>query len=528
MKWFLGVFVLAISASLSVAQQPDKLNAALRQTVTLEFDNLTLDQVAERLRSLTKLHVTLHESLRPLLSARDAHLTGETPVGAGSAPAPVPNDPNQVQQPRGFSCSVRQLPLGAAMQTFLEHYGLGYALVNESIVIVTADKAGQMKREKSVSLQFEDVPLTKALDDLRSRHGIEVILDRHALGDAKTPVTLQAQQVSLEEAVHLLADCVDLHAAPLSSGWILTTADKARAWRSRAQQRAEAAKAQTITYPPADSNAGLVGIGGLGGGGFSGGFTESIAIPRAFLQTAGPPPRFGQVEKKEPPPTPAPKPAPKATPGKKSLAADTLKKMNEPSGITPQDPMTLKEAIQVMQDNGFPPIVVHVPAFKDENPEMPDIYETQIRWPQVKGLPRGKVLQLILGQAPTGNANFLIKPGYVLVTVNDAMHANKQFVRGASFVHLPLDEALQELSEMSGISVALDPRAGEKAKTLITARFPGETNVAQIARVLADMADLKAVRVENIMYVTTRSNPTEFPREAVAGGGKQTIPEVVP
>jgi len=522
MKWFVSVFVLATSASLAAAQPADKLHAALRQTVTLEFDNLTLDQIAERLQRLTSTSVILHESLRPLIAARDEHLTSGA---AASGAALVPADPNQVQQPRGFSCSLRQLPLANAMQTFLEHYGLGYALVNESIVIATADKARQMGRERPAALQFDNVPLTKALEELRSRHGIEVILDRHALNDPKTPVTLHAQQTSLEEAVHLLADCVDLHAAPLSSGWILTTADKASAWRARAQQRAEAAKAQTITYPPADAGGGLVGLGGPGGAGFLGGgpagFTESVAIPRAFLQSAGPPPRVGQGEKKEP--MPAPKPAP----AKKSLAAETLKKMNEPSGIMVQNPITLKEAIQTMEDNGFPPIVIYVQAFKDENPEMGDLHETQIRWPQVKGLPRSKVLQLILDQVPTGNANFLVRPGYVLVTTNDTMHANKQLVRGVSFVQLPLDEALQELSELSGISVALDPKVGDKAKTLITARFPGQTNVAQIARVLADMADLKAVRVDNIMYVTSRANATEFPREIVSGG-KFTMPDVAP
>jgi hypothetical protein len=356
------------------------------------------------------------------------------------------------------------------------------------------------------------------------------MLDRRAIKDIKTPVTLQASHVSLEEIVHLLADSVDLHAAPLSSGWILTTADKASVWRSRAQQRAEAAKAQTITYPPTDTTVNVAGLGGLGGvglggGGFVGGaagsFTESVAMPRAFLQTAGPPARVGQVDKKE---LPMP---PKAAGGKKSAAADTLKKMNEPTDAFGENPMTLREAIKIMQDNGFPPIVIHAQAFKDENPEAGDLNETPVLWPRVKGLPRGKVLQLILAQVQTSNANFLVKPGYVLVTTNDVMQPHRQFVRGAAFVHLPLDEALQELSELSGVSIVLDPRAGDKARIPITVRFPAETNVAQIVRVLADMADLKAERVDSIMYVTTRGNATAFPEEAPTGSGKYTKREVV-
>ena len=60
----------AAASSLVVAQPSEKIPTALRQIVSLEFDNLSLDQCAERLNSLSKVSVIVHESLRPLLDAR--------------------------------------------------------------------------------------------------------------------------------------------------------------------------------------------------------------------------------------------------------------------------------------------------------------------------------------------------------------------------------------------------------------------------------------------------------------------------
>ena len=66
----------------------------------------------------------------------------------------------------------------------------------------------------------------------------------------------------------------------------------------------------------------------------------------------------------------------------------------------------------------------------------------------------------------------------------------------------------------------LDPRVGDRGKAPVTARFPSETNIVQATRVLADMTDLKAVVVDCIVYVTTRSSTTMFPEEPITGGGR--------
>src|SRR5262245_32831324 len=96
-------------------ESAEKAQAALRQTVSLEFDNLTLDQCAERLRTLTKLNVIVHESLRPVLEAREQRLLAGDGAIVGAAPLPQSDAPGQDRQPVGFSCSLRGLPLGSSL-----------------------------------------------------------------------------------------------------------------------------------------------------------------------------------------------------------------------------------------------------------------------------------------------------------------------------------------------------------------------------------------------------------------------------
>jgi hypothetical protein len=516
MNWLLSVSYLcllaAFSASISAADKSEP-PPLLRQTVTLEFDNLTLDQCAERLRVLTKRDVVVHPSLRPLLEARERKLRmDEETLADPLAPGGISLD---VMQAPGFSCTLRQLPLHSALRTFLEHYGLGYAVVDGAIVVATADKAGQLRREQPAPLQLDNVPLAKVLEALSQQHGVALVIDAKLAAAAKTPITVQAREVTLEEAVMLLADSANLKAAPLQSGWVLTSADRASAWLDLARRRAEAAKASNVTYPaPSSVNQFPGGIGGAVPSAEVA--LEPVELPRALLQTAGPPIRATQaVEKVE-----RAVPLPKAVEIKKSLAAETLRKMNEPFNFTEDAPLTMRDAIKTMEELGFPRIVIHQAVFKDEDPDAVDLHETQVRWPG-KGLSRAKTLRLLLDQFPSNNATYLVRPGYVEIVTIDSARPNRQFIQ-ASFQQRPLDEALHELSEQSGLSIVVDPRVGDRARMPVTVRFPADTNLAQAVRLLADMADLKALMVDATMYVTSRSNAIVFPEEPL-GRGRHTL-----
>jgi hypothetical protein len=78
--------------------------------------------------------------------------------------------------------------------------------------------------------------------------------------------------------------------------------------------------------------------------------------------------------------------------------------------------------------------------------------------------------------------------------------------RKATFDKRPLSEALQELLEGSGYKLVVDTgRTGGKAKAPVSADLDG-VPLETCLRVLADLADLKPVVLDNVVYLTTREN----------------------
>lgn len=73
-------------------------------------------------------------------------------------------------------------------------------------------------------------------------------------------------------------------------------------------------------------------------------------------------------------------------------------------------------------------------------------------------------------------------------------------------------QALKELANRTGANIVLDVRTKEKGKSPINANLqqvPLETAV----RMLADMADLKAIVLDNALYVTTEENAKKLVKE---------------
>lgn len=82
----------------------------------------------------------------------------------------------------------------------------------------------------------------------------------------------------------------------------------------------------------------------------------------------------------------------------------------------------------------------------------------------------------------------------------------------ASLEKQPLEQALKTLASRAAFSVILDARVGDKAKTPVTAALknvPLDTAV----RLLADMADLRSVLIDNTLYVTSPENADRLEAE---------------
>jgi type II secretory pathway component HofQ len=81
-----------------------------------------------------------------------------------------------------------------------------------------------------------------------------------------------------------------------------------------------------------------------------------------------------------------------------------------------------------------------------------------------------------------------------------------------TFDDVTLAKALRQLADASGYNLVVDVRVADKAKTKVSARL-ANVPVDTAVRVLADMADLGVVRLDNLFYVTNRENAAQIRAE---------------
>ncbi len=208
---------------------------------------------------------------------------------------------------------------------------------------------------------------------------------------------------------------------------------------------------------------------------------------------------------------------------------DIIRVLNSPLDMREfRNPMTLNEALGLIYEHvatagalgkkvGLP-ILVDQKGFKDVDPEAPDIYESQVKFPPYpKTMTVATALNHALSQVPTGEATYVIRRGMIVITSakqNRIENSLKQTVLG-DFVRKPLDEVIQELAEQTGVSIQLDSRAvKDKQNIQVTALFRNDTSLRDALVMLADMAGLQVVELSTGVYVTSPANAETLKKTA--------------
>jgi hypothetical protein len=214
-------------------------------------------------------------------------------------------------------------------------------------------------------------------------------------------------------------------------------------------------------------------------------------------------------------------PAPKWKPIRRGEILATLNNVIEKyDGIT--DPkLRLSDVLDDLQQKMNVAFYVNEKAFRDENGGgVPDVMTTPIAekpYPTLRDVTWTTVLRQLLARVPaTSGATYIIRRDVIEITTNQYAKREAE-EENAPLVHVQIDavaleEALRDLAETANGNILIDPRAAEKAKTNVTASL---SNVAldTAVELLADMADLKAVRRDNVLYVTTKENGQALEKE---------------
>ena len=169
-------------------------------------------------------------------------------------------------EPEGMNVELKMKEgkLRNALRGIVGQYNLTFATIGESLVITTEEVAVYRQLKQRINVDYDDVPLSKAVKDLGTRYGVNVVLDpRTAKSKAsENRVTLQVDDVPFEAAIRLLCEMADLKPARMGNVIFVTT--EARADRLK--------DGDSLVPTPGLPTPGLPGVfpgalGGIGGGG---------------------------------------------------------------------------------------------------------------------------------------------------------------------------------------------------------------------------------------------------------------------
>jgi hypothetical protein len=158
------------------------------------------------------------------------------------------------------------------------------------------------------------------------------------------------------------------------------------------------------------------------------------------------------------------------------------------------------------------PVHVDFQAFKDANPdvykELSDLYDIKVQIPAVpRRLTLGEIIKAAISHIPTNNGAHFVRKRQVWITTLALAtpEALMQASVTAQFDQCPLTTAVREFSEMSGVTIVLDPRIG-KAETPVTATFDNRVPLRTALALLADMTGQKVFEMNGALYLTTPEN----------------------
>jgi hypothetical protein len=159
---------------------------------------------------------------------------------------------------------------------------------------------------------------------------------------------------------------------------------------------------------------------------------------------------------------------------------------------------------------------VDASAYKEAYPDAPELLELQVKLPPVPPrLSFGRLLRLALSKV-TNDVTFMIRRGCIEITTAERASPGRLLDErvAASFDKRPLAEALEELADLTGASILLDPQVGEKAQAPVSAVFRNTITLETAVRLLAAMAGLSARLEDDVLFVTAG--------DTAKGQGKQS------
>jgi hypothetical protein len=210
-----------------------KLRKAYDQTVSVDFQGLTLAAALEALREQTKVNFVLDRATASQMGV----VADEMPV----------------------SLKLTNVRLRTVLKQLLNQYNLS-CVIDQDIVLVTSEQAAiERQVRQRVSIDFDKVPFQQALRQLSRETNTNLVIDPRHATKINEAITLRLDDVPLEIAVRLMSEMAGLRSVRQANVLFITTKEIA------ADLRREEESSGTPTPPmPSILERGLFGGGGGG------------------------------------------------------------------------------------------------------------------------------------------------------------------------------------------------------------------------------------------------------------------------
>jgi hypothetical protein len=182
----------------------ERIRKALDQPIVLDFQGASMQEALQHLRDKTDMEFNLDQVALAVMGVNINDNGGE-PLALKSS---------------GGKLSV-------ALRKLLASHQLAYVIFEDSILITSTELATIRQMKQRVSLDVDEVPLSKALRELARNYAFNLVIDPKFTKDASKPVSLTLEGTSLETSVRLLAEMGGLKAVRMDNVLFVTNEERA-------------------------------------------------------------------------------------------------------------------------------------------------------------------------------------------------------------------------------------------------------------------------------------------------------------
>jgi RNA polymerase sigma factor (sigma-70 family) len=228
-----------------------------------------------------------------------------------------------------------------------------------------------------------------------------------------------------------------------------------------------------------------------------------------------------------------------------AVNSELRRKLQEPLAIEGMDNVPFKDVLQYFSDRLDVPIRFDYQAFARLGVKNPDkVFEQPVQLPKSSTVAFGVILRDVLAvlghpEIPGLDYGLLVKRGQLVIVPlvqfrdapqgpeDDGFDRNTAIALFTDPVQItadgkPLSEVLKELADETGANIVLDARVKEKGKVPISLTLQ-DAPLDTVVRLLADLAELKSVALDNILYVTTADNAERIRTEQESAAKKRKL-----